>query len=194
MIEDMNSVTWDWPLFEALNFDGPEWLDSFMTAASGIKMWVPLYILIIYMVWRCYSWRGVVALVVALGLAIAMADLAAGIFKHQGPLADLWPPFPARLRPMHTSEGLDFAANGYYTNYIYGTVSGHTNAHHVLGGVHAVPVREGIVDTDDERYDDDQQERQHRGHQKQELGDLALAPAGEKLLLFQAISPSRFWR
>lgn len=126
MIEDMNSVTWDWPLFEVLNFDGPEWLDSFMTAASGIKMWVPLYILIIYMVWRRYSWRGVVALIVALGLAIAMADLAAGIFKHQGPLADLWPSFPARLRPMHTSEGLDFAANGYYTNYIYGTVSGHT--------------------------------------------------------------------
>lgn len=123
---DMNSVTWDWPLFEVLNFDGPEWLDGFMTAASGIKMWIPLYLLIIYMVWRRYSWRGVVALVVALCLAIAAADLTAGIFKHQGPLADLWPSFPARLRPMHTPEGLDFVANGYHTNYIYGTVSGHT--------------------------------------------------------------------
>ena len=38
----------------------------------------------------------------------------------------------------------------------------------------SLPVREGIVDTDDERYDDDHDERQHRRHQKEELGDLLL--------------------
>ena len=123
----MNNVTWDWGLFEALNFDGPAWLDKSMTDISGIAMWIPLYILIIYLVWRRYSWRGIIAFAVAIGTAILFADLVAGVFKHQGPLKDLWPSFPARLRPQHTLEGLDFAANGYYTGNLYGTVSGHTS-------------------------------------------------------------------
>ena len=123
----MNNVTWDWGLFEALNFDGPAWLDNAMTHISGIAMWIPLYILIIYLVWRRYSWRGIIAFAVAIGTAILIADLVAGIFKHQGPLADLWASFPARLRPQHTPEGLNFVTNGYNTGYIYGTVSGHTS-------------------------------------------------------------------
>lgn len=121
----MNDIRWDWGLFEMLNFDGPAWLDSAMIAVSGIKMWIPLYILIIYIVWRRYGWRGIVALLVAMGVAIGTSDIVAGIFKHQGVFANLLPDFPARLRPMH-SEGLDFAANGYYTGYVNGTVSAHT--------------------------------------------------------------------
>ena len=118
----MNSITWDWGLFELLNFDGPAWLDATLKLVSGIKMWTPLYLLIIYMVWRRYSWRGVCAFVVAIG----MADIVSGIFKHQGILADVWASFPARLRPMHTPEGLEFFANGYHTGNLYGTVSGHS--------------------------------------------------------------------
>lgn len=121
----MNDIRWDWGLFEMLNFDGPAWLDSAMIAVSGIKMWIPLYILIIYIVWRRYGWRGIVALLVAMGMAIGISDIVAGIFKHQGVFANMLPDFPARLRPMH-SEGLDFAANGYYTGYVNGTVSAHT--------------------------------------------------------------------
>lgn len=121
----MNDIRWDWGLFEMLNFDGPALLDSAMIAVSGIKMWIPLYILIIYIVWRRYGWRGIVALLVAMGVAIGISDIVAGIFKHQGVFANLLPDFPARLRPMH-SEGLDFAANGYYTGYVNGTVSAHT--------------------------------------------------------------------
>lgn len=123
----MNNITWDWGLFEFLNFDGPAWFDIVMTKASGLMVWLPLYALMIYMVWRRYSWRGIVTFLIAVGVAILLADLVAGIFKHQGPLKDLWASFPARLRPMHTSEGLDFAANGYYTKNLYGTVSGHTS-------------------------------------------------------------------
>lgn len=122
----MSSVTWDWTLFEWLNFDGPQWLDSAMTTISGIKVWVPLYLLIIYMVWRRYSWRGLLAFVVAMGIAVGMADIVSGIFKHQGIFADLWASFPARLRPMHTPQGVEFFANGYHTGNLYGTVSGHS--------------------------------------------------------------------
>lgn len=122
----MNDIKWDWSLFEAMNFDGPMWLDSAMIAISGIKIWIPLYLLIIYMVWRNYGWRGAVALLVALAVAIGIADIVAGVFKHQGVLANLLPEFPARLRPMY-SEGLDFVSNGYKAGHINGTVSAHTS-------------------------------------------------------------------
>lgn len=122
----MDSVTWDWALFEWLNFDGPQWFDSVMRTISGIAMWIPLYLLIIYMVWRHYSWRGLIAFAMAIGVAIGVADVASGIFKHQGILADLLPSFPARPRPMHTAEGLEFFTNGYYTGNKFGTVSGHS--------------------------------------------------------------------
>lgn len=120
----MNHPTWDYPLFEMLNFDGGATLDSLMSAISGIVMWIPLYLLILYMVWRRWSWRGVVALILAVALALGLADLLAGIFKHSGPLKNLWPDFPARLRPMF-SEGLS-GVNIPSTNHgRYGTVSAH---------------------------------------------------------------------
>ena len=120
----MNHPTWDYPLFEVLNFDGGATLDSLMSAISGILMWIPLYLLILYMVWRRWSWRGVVALILAVALALGLADLLAGIFKHSGPLKNLWPDFPARLRPMF-SEGLS-DVNIPSTNHgRYGTVSAH---------------------------------------------------------------------
>jgi undecaprenyl-diphosphatase len=137
----MNNITWDWGLFEFLNFDGPAWLDSTMTKVSGMMVWIPLYVLIIYLVWRRYSWRGVITFFMALGAAILIADLVAGIFKHQGPLKDLWASFPARLRPMHTPEGIDFATNGYYTHNLYGTVSGHTSTIVAIALLSSVVVR-----------------------------------------------------
>ena len=120
----MNDIRWDWPLFEMLNFDGPAWLDSFMTLVSGVKMWRPLYILIIYMVWRKLGWRGVVALIVAMAVAVGLADIIAGVFKHQGLLKDLWANFPARPRPRHT-EGLEAFTNGYGNAGLNGSVSAH---------------------------------------------------------------------
>ena len=120
----MNHPTWDYPLFEMLNFDGGATLDSLMSAISGIVMWIPLYLLILYMVWRRWSWRGVVALILAVALALGLADLLAGIFKHSGPLKNLWPDFPARLRPMF-SEGLSDVNTPSTNHGRYGTVSAH---------------------------------------------------------------------
>ena len=120
----MGSITWDWTLFELLNFDGPTALDYIMRLVSGVKLWVPLYILIIYMVWRKLGWRGVVALIVAMAVAVGLADIIAGVFKHQGLLKDLWASFPARPRPMHT-EGLEVFTNGYGNAGLNGSVSAH---------------------------------------------------------------------
>ena len=120
----MGTTTWDIPLFEALNFNGGGLLDWVMTAISGVWMWLPLYLLIIYMVWRKYGWLGLIALVVALGVAMGLADIIAGIFKHSGPLKELWPDFPVRQRPMF-NDLVDDVHVVSTQHGQYGTVSAH---------------------------------------------------------------------
>ena len=107
-----------------MNFNGPAWFDGVMSAISGIVMWIPLYLLIIYLVWQRYSWRGIVAFIVAVAFAVAFADIVAGIFKHSGPLKHLWPDFPVRQRPMFT-EGLEDVHVVSTRHGEYGTVSAH---------------------------------------------------------------------
>lgn len=117
--------TFDYPLFLWLNFDGGPVMDKAMLWASTPAVWAWLYLLIIFLVWRRYSWRGALLLLVAAGAAIGLADMIAGIFKHTGLLKDLWPSFPVRFRPMHTP-----ALEGQVNNILrvggeYGTVSAH---------------------------------------------------------------------
>lgn len=120
----MNNTTWDWGLFDALNFDGGNVMDWIMSAISGIAMWIPLYAIIIYIVWRRWQWRGVVMLVVAAAIAMGLADIISGIFKHTGPLKELWSSFPVRQRPMFT-EALDDVHVVSFAHGPYGTVSAH---------------------------------------------------------------------
>ncbi|MBQ4499443.1 MAG: phosphatase PAP2 family protein [Alistipes sp.] len=120
----MNGTTWDVALFEALNFDGGKAMDSFMSAVSGVAMWLPLYALILYMVWRRYAWRGLLLFVVAAAVAMGLADVIAGIFKHSGPLKDVWASFPARPRPMW-SDGIENIHVPSYEHGEFGTVSAH---------------------------------------------------------------------
>lgn len=50
--------TFDHDLFSALNFDGGTALDRVMLTVSGTAMWLPLYALILWLVWRRSGWRG----------------------------------------------------------------------------------------------------------------------------------------
>lgn len=120
----MNNTTWDLPLFDILNFDGGPLLDGVMSAISGYVVWLPLYALIIYMVWRRWSWRGLAIFLVSIGVAVGLADIVAGIFKHTGLLGDLWPSFPVRQRPMF-SEGLEGVHAPSLDHGEFGTVSAH---------------------------------------------------------------------
>ena len=103
--------TFDHALFLALNFDGGPVMDRLMILVSGTAMWLPLYALILWLVWRREGWRRTLPFAAAIVLAIVLADMAAGIFKHSGPLKGLWADFPPRWRPMFTPslEGLEIA-------------------------------------------------------------------------------------
>lgn len=101
--------TFDHGLFTALNFDGGTVLDRVMLTISGTAMWLPLYALILWMVWRRSGWRGMLIFTVLLLAALGLSDMVAGIFKHNGLLGGLLPDFAPRPRPMFTPalEGLD---------------------------------------------------------------------------------------
>lgn len=116
--------TFDYPLFLALNFDGGAVMDKIMVLFSTPLFWVWLYLIMLWLVWRKYSWRGVLLFLVAAAVAAGISDMVAGIFKHTGLLKNLWSDFPARLRPMHTPE-LEGLIHVVKQGGKYGTVSAH---------------------------------------------------------------------
>ena len=93
--------TFDHDLFLALNFDGGVWTDRLMLAISGTAMWIPLYLLIFYLVGRDYGWKALLGFLLLLAAAMGLADIIAGIFKHSGVLGGLLPDFTPRWRPMY---------------------------------------------------------------------------------------------
>lgn len=115
----------DYPLFLWLNFDGGAVMDKAMLLASTPAVWVWLYVIILYMVWRKNGWRGIIIFLVAAALAVTLGDMISGIFKHTGVLKNLLPSFPARLRPMYTPELEGMVNNILRQGGQYGTVSGH---------------------------------------------------------------------
>lgn len=110
-------MTFDEKLFLALNFDGGALCDRIMLTLSGVAMWLPLYALILWLVWRRTGWRGTLLFLLVMAAAVGLADMAAGIFKHNGPLGGLLPEFEPRWRPMFTPslEGLEIAPDSLRT-------------------------------------------------------------------------------
>lgn len=106
----------DYGLFLALNFDGGPALDRAMLAVSGTLVWLPLYALILWLVYRRAGWRNLLLFIGCMVGALVLADLIAGIFKHVGLFKNLWPDFPPRLRPMFTPvlEGLEITPDSLY--------------------------------------------------------------------------------
>ena len=118
------NYTFDYPLFLWLNFDGGAVMDKIMVTVSTPAVWAWLYILILYIVYRNYGWRGAIFFLVTAAIAVGLGDMISGIFKHSGPLKHLWASFPARLRPMHTPE-LEGLVHVVKSGGRFGTVSGH---------------------------------------------------------------------
>lgn len=116
--------TFDYPLFLLLNFDGGPVMDTLMKVISTPAAWAWLYILILWLVWRKSGWRGALLFLVLMAAAVGLSDLIAGIFKHSGLLKNVWPSFPARLRPMYTPE-LEGQVHVVKQGGMYGTVSAH---------------------------------------------------------------------
>lgn len=135
--------TFDHNLFLWLNFDGGAAMDAFMQGASTPAAWAWLYLLILYVVWRTSGWRGVALYLLTVGIALGLADMVAGIFKHTGLLKGLLPNFPVRLRPMHTPELEGLVSNILRQGGQYGTVSGHAATMTAMAVLSIAAIRRG---------------------------------------------------
>ena len=80
----------DEQLFFLINAHHTEYFDAFMWMMSQKTVWIPLYASLLYVVWRNYSWRG--ALTVLLVFAI-------GMFFTDWANAHILRPWIGRLRP-----------------------------------------------------------------------------------------------
>lgn len=114
----------DHPLFLALNYDGGATMNSVMLFCSGKLTWLPLYALILWLIWRRAGWKNLLLFVVLVASAVVLTDMVAGIFKHSGLLKGLLPDFAPRLRPMYTPE-FDGLVHVVKWGGKYGTVSAH---------------------------------------------------------------------
>ena len=64
----------DEQLFFIINGTHTAFLDGFMYLVSQKAVWVPLYLSLLYVIWRNYSWRGIVAVLLMIGVGMLFTD------------------------------------------------------------------------------------------------------------------------
>lgn len=100
-------------------FNGSDslFVDTVAWYATKTSTWIPLGVLLLFVLIRMKNWKNALLFIISIGVAIALADqIASGIFK----------PLVARLRPSHNPdlEGIIDLVNGYRGGR-YGFFSSH---------------------------------------------------------------------
>jgi len=93
------------------------WADTLMWTISRASTWIPLYALLVYLLWHRFGWRRTIVYFLAIVVAIGLSDyVSSGLIK----------PLVCRLRPTHEPLLQPFIhlVNGY-TGGQYGFVSSH---------------------------------------------------------------------
>ncbi len=93
------------------------WADTLMWTISRASTWIPLYALLVYLLWHRFGWRRTIIYFLAIVVAIGLSDyISSGLIK----------PLVCRLRPTHEPMLQPFIhlVNGY-TGGQYGFVSSH---------------------------------------------------------------------
>ena len=114
MMPDTHNL--DTELFLDLNGPWGTGWDSFFYSVSGKVIWIPLYLLILFIIYRRWGWKTMLVSLAFIGLSVAVADQVCNLFKHG----------LEKLRPTHTPaiEHLVHTVNGYRGG-LYGTFSAH---------------------------------------------------------------------
>lgn len=80
----------DQQIFFFINSRHNEFFDAFMWMLSQKNVWIPLYAALLYAVWRNYSWKGALSLLVVFGIGMLFTDWGN---------AHILRPWIGRLRP-----------------------------------------------------------------------------------------------
>ena len=108
----------DEQLFFTINGTHNIFLDQLMWLLTGKVVWVPLYIALLYAVWRNYSWRGALGVLVMVGVCMLFTDF----FNSQ-----ILRPWIGRLRPSNPDNPI--APLVHIVNGRHGNGCGFPSAH-----------------------------------------------------------------
>lgn len=114
---------WDISIFKAIHHHGANALfDAVLPFIREARVWIPLYILFIFLAIRVYKTKGFILVGFVLA-AVAIADrFSAGLMK----------PLFARLRPCHNPELQDIIRELVHCGGQYGFISSHATNHFAL--------------------------------------------------------------
>ena len=105
-------------IFSAINGLHASYFDSLMWLVTKIATWIPMILMLVYLLYAKKGWRRTVTVVLAIGLVILIADqVSASIIK----------PLVERARPSHNPD-LDSTihiVNGYRQLFWHCTASCH---------------------------------------------------------------------
>jgi len=120
MLEALNNI--DQTLFLALNGLHSPFFDQFFYYATKPIVWLPLYLLIIYLVIRSFKWK-TITVVIGIALMIMASDQLANLSKHG----------TKRFRPSNEPEieQLVHTVNGYKGGQ-YGFFSAHASTNFAI--------------------------------------------------------------
>ena len=143
MIEWLKAI--DSSIVLAINGIHNHFLDTLFWLFSGKLTWIPLYLLLLFFVWKYFGFRKMILFLVIVGATIALVDFTSVIFFKET---------FQRYRPSHhlvLSKQLYFhvAANGdVYKGGQYGFVSSHAANFFsltILAGMTLRPYRKNLI-------------------------------------------------
>ena len=125
----------DTELFLDLNGPWGTGWDSFFYAMSGKLIWIPLYLLILFIIYRRWGWKAMLISLAFIGLSVGVVDQVCNLFKDG----------IEKLRPTHTPaiEHMVHTVNGYRGG-MYGTFSAHAATTACIATFSALVIRKKI--------------------------------------------------
>lgn len=108
-------IEWDHALFLFLNGIHSDFMDPIMFFLTQTKPWIPLYALLLFLIWKTYGKQAWWA-VISIGLAILFADQFTSTFMK---------PFFARMRPCYDPDFVDIIHHYGNCSSKYGFASSH---------------------------------------------------------------------
>ena len=89
--------SFDNPIFLALNFDGGVVIDRLMWLFSAKAVWAPLYLFLLWMIWRKWGWRYVLVVLLSVVVGVVAGDQICNFFKNHSSALSY-----GRINPSHT--------------------------------------------------------------------------------------------
>ncbi len=84
-------ITEDKEIFLLLNNLGSEPFDEFWKMISATWIWIPLYVIFFYLIFKNFKLKNLIFILIFIALGVTVSDQLAGVFKYG----------IARLRPCH---------------------------------------------------------------------------------------------